>query len=652
MKRLAAGSAAAAIGVLAGVVALVTPAGRHFESLTYDWRVASRPRSAIQDVAIVDINESTVRALAPVAGRWPWPRAIHAGVIAFLARSRARAIAYDIQFTEPDLQGSYQLGDRSLSGTESDAELVAAVRRAGNVVLLADALFLGLEDHRDDRFTCPKPRLPGTTYSPGTGLPSRPSVCLPFPALRDAAAAVGHNLLEKDPGGVSRAMYPFIESDGIAVPSLGMSAALLSRHVPASAVRFDSGTRSLRAGEAVLPLRDDTQLLLNLKGPYSAPGAEPTMPIYSFFDVLLSEEQAAAGQAPAIPTSAFEGKVVFVGTSASGLADVHATAFGGNTPGVYLQATLASNVLTTSFMRRASRPLDTGITVLAAALAAVAAMTLPVWWALGAVAAFGASAGVWATTLVYDGTWVPTVGPGVAVTVTIVAALAWQFFVEGREKRAVKRLFGRYVSPAIFTELMTNPAVARIGGERRHMSVLFSDIRGFTSASETGDPEALMTQLNEYLGEMVAALFRHEGTLDKFVGDSVMGLFGAPVNDARHADHAVAAALDMSQTLDRLNARWAADGRPRFEIGIGIHTGEMIAGNVGSESVMSYTVIGDAVNLGARIESLNKDFGTRILISEATRSALTAPVGTRPKGEVVVKGRHQPVTVHEVFRTK
>ena len=147
---------------------------------------------------------------------------------------------------------------------------------------------------------------------------------------------------------------------------------------------------------------------------------------------------------------------------------------------------------------------------------------------------------------------------------------------------------------------------------------------------------------------MVEVLFRHQGTLDKFVGDMVMGLFGAPLADPQHADHAVAAALEMSVELDRLNAAWQAQGRPVLDIGIGINSGEMIAGNIGSSAIMSYTVIGDAVNLGSRLESLNKDYGTRILISQATKDRLTSPVATRLVGEVTVKGRKQPVVVYEV----
>jgi adenylate cyclase len=195
---------------------------------------------------------------------------------------------------------------------------------------------------------------------------------------------------------------------------------------------------------------------------------------------------------------------------------------------------------------------------------------------------------------------------------------------------------------------MADPSLVRLGGQRRDMTVLFSDIRGFTSASERATPEAVVAQLNEYFSAMVEVLFRYQGTLDKFVGDMVMGLFGAPLPDARHADHAVAAALDMTRTLDQLNERWRREGRPELNIGIGINSGEMIAGNIGSEAIMSYTVIGDAVNLGSRLESLNKEYGTRIIISDRTRSLLTVPVETRAIGDVVVKGRTQAVPIFEV----
>ncbi len=268
--------------------------------------------------------------------------------------------------------------------------------------------------------------------------------------------------------------------------------------------------------------------------------------------------------------------------------------------------------------------------------------------AVGSVLAFGVAGWFWLVHEAAGGVWIAAIAPGMAAVLGVFGGVAWQYFVEGREKREVKRLFGRYVSKDVIAQLMDDPDRAALGGERRAMSVLFSDIRNFTTATEQGTPEGVVAQLNEYFGAMVEVLFRHQGTLDKFVGDMVMGLFGAPLPDDRHADHAVLAALDMMDALKGLNERWRAEGRPAVDIGIGINSGEMIAGNIGSEAIMSYTVIGDAVNLGSRLESLNKQYGTHILISAATRAALTVAVDTRPIGEVTVKGRSEATMVYEV----
>jgi adenylate cyclase len=180
------------------------------------------------------------------------------------------------------------------------------------------------------------------------------------------------------------------------------------------------------------------------------------------------------------------------------------------------------------------------------------------------------------------------------------------------------------------------------------MTVLFSDIRGFTSITENGNPEELVSQLNEYFTRMVDVVFHNKGTVDKFVGDMVMALFGAPVDDVDHAEHAVGAAVEMVRELGALNEKWSGEGRARLDIGVGVNSGEMIAGNIGSSSIMSYTVIGDNVNLGSRLESLNKDYGSRIIISDATRARLTGPYDIRPLGEVVVKGKTRPVSIFEV----
>jgi adenylate cyclase len=213
----------------------------------------------------------------------------------------------------------------------------------------------------------------------------------------------------------------------------------------------------------------------------------------------------------------------------------------------------------------------------------------------------------------------------------------------------VKRTFSRFVSKDVYEQLVADPASARVGGARRDMSVLFADIRGFTTFTERGKPEEVVSQLNEYFSRMVDVVFQHRGTVDKFVGDMVMALFGAPLADPDHADHAEQAALGMLDALRDQNARWAEAGRPPLEIGIGVNSGDMVAGIIGSDTIMSYTVIGDAVNLGSRLESLNKEYGTRLIVSEGTRARLKGRYDMKPLGAVTVKGKSEPVSIFEVL---
>jgi adenylate cyclase len=588
--------------LLAIAVAQRTEFGERFEGVTYDERVryTARPETARDDIVIIEIDEQSMRALEPIYGRWPWPRLAHGAVIDFLSRAPARVIAYDVLFSERHTSGEFKLGDSVMTGAQSDDMFVAAVRRAGNVVLAVDA----------------------TTAE---------SVAVPFDAARNAAALLGHNRAPKE-FGVSRTLQPFVDLEGAPLPSLGLAAAAYFKGVPATQVALPADRPLLRFRGQYLPDPPGT--------PY---------PVFQFYNVLLSAEQQAGGQTPLHDPSVFRDKIVFVGVSAAALFDAHtAPVSEAVVPGVFLHATATDNVLAGDFMRRASWKTDAAIAVGVGLLAAIVATTLPVWGMVLAVTALVGTLVAGATLLVGQGLWVGVVAPVLAAVVAVGGSYTWRYVIEDREKRRVKKLFGRYVSKDVFEQLMANPSLAQLGGHRREMTVLFTDIRGFTTASEKSTPEAVVTQLNEYFGEMVEILFRHRGTLDKFVGDMVMGLFGAPVTDALHADNAVQCALEMIKVLEQMNARWTAQNRPRLDIGIGISSGVMIAGNIGSSAIMSYTVIGDAVNLGARLESLNKEYGTRILMSEATKARLTLPVQSRRIGDVTVKGKTQPVGVYEV----
>jgi adenylate cyclase len=650
-----------ALGLVAATLAILLkplPFVRRAEQGAYDLivRRIARPVDPASPIVIVEINESSIRALAPLIGRWPWPRVIHASAIEYLAGAGARVVAYDVLLTEPSGQGTIVINGQSVDLAASDQTLVDAVRNAGNVVLLADATYEGLNQPGAEAAPL---EMPGVQYRPGGGFQLRPFVLLPFAPLAGAAAGIGHNLLVRDEeSDAVRRMLPFIEHRGTAVPSLGLAAALAFTGTPAEAVRLDG--EALGIGERRLPLLADPasgpdgarvpsrQALLRLVRPVTEDGVRSTFPTYSFFDVLLSADQLAAGTSPAVPHSAFAGKLVFVGTTAAGTFDRYSTPFEGGAPGVELHATLADNVLSGRTFGVAPSG-DKAMTFAVAVATGLVATMLAVGWAVALVAAMAAGLYAWIVQEAVQGLALAVVMPAVGMGLALFGGVAWQYFVEGREKREVRRMFGRYVSNDVIETLSANPALAGLGGQRREMTVLFSDMRGFTAATEQGTPEGVVAQLNEYFTAMVDVLFRHRGTLDKFVGDMVMGLFGAPLDDPHHADHAVAAALDMLRALDTLNARWRAEGRPPVDIGIGINSGEMIAGNIGSAAIMSYTVIGDAVNLGARLESLNKEYGTRILISEETRARLTRPVTTRRVGEVTVKGRARPVEVHEVL---
>jgi adenylate cyclase len=661
---------AAAMGLACGAVALLLgtlPLFRVADAKLYDLalRATARPAAADRTIAIVEIDEISLRRLEPVVGRWPWPRLVHAVVIDFLARGPARAVAYDISLTDRDRRSGFDVGGTTWTGAESDQALVDSTRAAGNVIHLAEGVFEG-GTGADDVNRVLK-AAPQGAYPLDDSVDLRPALSGPFPGLGEAARALGHNVMLVEEDGPVRQIIPFVRRDGVFLPSLGIAAAQVARDLPSDRIRLEGdllriGTTRLpapvvdipRFAEQEGPQATGRRSLIRYRGPAILPdGRTPTFRTYSFYDIFYSEQQVLEGQAPLVPPATFKDALVFVGATAVGLKDVFPVPFGntGGMAGPHIHANVADMVLSGQVIRR----LDGWLCVLLALVVSVCARwsVMPARATLGLAAAAGLLAavhlgGVFAFG---RGLWVPLVPATLGWVLAAGGGFAYQYVVEGREKRQVRGLFSRYLSKDVYEQVLANPSLAELGGRRRQMSVLFSDMRGFTTLSESGDPEALVQQLNEYFSRMVDVLFAHRGTLDKFVGDMVMGLFGAPLDDPDHAEHAVTTAVAMVEALEELNAGWRARGRPALGIGIGINTGEMIAGTIGSRQVRSYTVIGDAVNLGARLESLNKEYGTQIIISDATRRELRTPRALRPLGAVVVKGKSVPVDIFEVVVT-
>jgi adenylate cyclase len=627
-----------AAALLAGALGLLDFTNR-IELQTYDLRVAAtaRPSAPSNDVVLVAIDNDSIRRLEPQVGRWPWPRMIHAMVIDYLAAAGAKVIGYDILFTERDIR-KFMIGDVEWTGAESDAVLVESTKKAGNVVYIAEASSAALADPSralEQNLEAPalNVRLPATACTE-----PRPRMTPPFPALAEAARGIGHSLFTLDSNGAVRRISPIVQVGDRTLPSFAMATMMAAGTTPAVAPRIDDAGRCAE----MIPWR----------GPAENRNGQPTFTSYAFYDLLYSQQQILEGQQPSIDPALFKDRIVIIGGTAEGLNENFTTPFPeGEINGPEVHANLVDAYLSNRSIARAPGWVTIALVLGAVVTVGVAGAFLNAWLT-GAVTMGFAALLAWQSVAVFSrGTWIPVTVPALALVLAFVGDLAWKYFVEGREKRQVKKLFSRYVSKDVYDQLVANPSLAALGGARRHMTVLFSDIRGFTTMSEKGTPEDVVSQLNQLFTRMVAVVFEHRGTVDKFVGDMIMALYGAPLDDEEHAEHAVQTALAMIRTLNQLNEEWARDGKPQLDIGIGINTGDMIAGNVGSDTIMSYTVIGDAVNLGARLESLNKEYGTRIIISEATRERLKGRYDIHPLGDVIVKGKSKPVAIFEVKPT-
>jgi adenylate cyclase len=647
---------ALAVGVVAAVLSWAAgrlPLVDMLEWKLYDQRVrwAADPAMARQDIVMVTIDEVSVRRLDPLVGRWPWPRLVHADVIDFLAAAGARTIVFDVVLTERDRRTGFDVGGTIWTGQQSDRALAESVARARNVVVLADATFEGMVGDADG----------GSAFRGPFEV--RPDVQLPYDELARAARLIGHNYFVLDPDGPVRRAVTFIDHGGHLMPSLSAAGWMVAASLDPASAR--AGGRGVIVGSHDVPLVTDVlpafdkaqprqtarRLLVDFRGPaVLEDGKRTTYKQYSYYDLFYARQEQLAGSVPSISPALFRDRIVVIGTTAAGLHDVFTVPFssGGKMPGSQIHASVIDQLLSSRFIVPAPRALGAALTMATSLVTAILIVFLPLRWAGPCVLLVLSSVIALAFQAFTRGAWWPLAQPGIGWLMAVVGGLGYQYFIEGRDKRAVKRLFSRYLSPDVYALVLANPALAELGGKRREMTVLFSDIRGFTTMTERGQPEAIVEQLNTYFSAMVDVLFAHRGTLDKFVGDMVMALFGAPLADDEHADHAVQAALAMIARLDELNTGWRASGLPEIRIGVGVNSGEMIAGTIGSDQVRSYTVIGDAVNLGSRIESLNKQYGTSVLISENTVKRLKYRYDLRTLGEVVVKGKSQAVAIFEV----
>jgi adenylate cyclase len=457
-----------------------------------------------------------------------------------------------------------------------------------------------------------------------------------LPALAEAAGDGGHINFLPDPDGIYRRVPLAVRVADRLAPSLAVE--LLRRHlggVPATVTLAPDGVAAIRLGERALPVDAAGQLWVNYLGP---PRTFQHLPAA---DVL-------AGR---VPREAIAGKIVLVGFTAAGFDEI-ATPFAPVAPGVELQATVIDNMLHGRSLRRPwwVVPAEAALVVVIGLLVGLVLRGLR---GLGGVVAAAVLALLyaWGSQHLFTraGLVLGAVYPLGAIVLSTLGGAAWQAVTEEREKRRIREAFRHYLNPEVTEMLAQDPGRLRLGGERCALTIFFSDIRDFTTVSEQLPPEVLGELLNEYLGAMTEIVFRHDGLLDKYIGDAVMAFWGAPVPVPDHAARCCRAALDMVAELETLHARWRTRGLPLLEFRAGINSGQAVVGNFGSSQRFSYTAVGDDVNLASRLEGLNKEYGTRLLVSESTRRAIGDEFVCREVDRVRVKGRAQAVAVHELL---
>ncbi len=617
-----------------------------------DFRYLVRgPLAPTPEVVIVAIDEAS---LAEV-GRWPWPRGRLAALVDRLHAAGATTIGLDIVLDQPATSIDRTTLESALAADphrtaselrqalgdelDEDAQLAAAFRRAGTVVLASFFEFGGRPAPALESRALPEMTLMlagGATLATARALQSATTVRGPIPALVAAAAGSGHINFTPDPDGLYRRIPTGIRAGDRLVPAFALE--LLRVHLgaaTAAATITPAGVTAIRIADRELPVDGAGQLWLDFLGP---PG---TIPRVGAADVL-------AGR---VAAETLAGRIALVGFTAMGFDEVP-TPFTAVSPGVELQATVLDNVLQGQPLRRPwwLVPAEAAAVIVLGVLVGAAIRWLPgVWGALAAAAlALGylvATQGLFTSGgLALGGIYL--VG---GIVLCTLGGAVYRSVVEEGEKRKVRHAFQHYVNPEIAELIAREPGRLRLGGERRPVTVLFSDIRGFTGMAERLPPETLGELLNQYLEAMTDVVFAHGGLLDKYIGDAVMAFWGAPADAPDHAVRCCHAALDMRAALERLNLRWHEAGLPQIQIRIGINTGDAVVGNFGSSRRFSYTAVGDDVNLASRLEQLNEAYGTGVLVSAWTRRAIGDEFVCREIDHTRVKGRAERVTVYELL---
>lgn len=629
---------------------------RQLEAQLLDLRLRLRPAAPVSGaVVLLRIDD---RSLAEF-GRWPWSRTTIAALLERLQAAGARTIGLDLLLVEPEpgavplsalerLQqelatGAVERAERTLealrAGAASDEQLAEALATAGDVVL---PTLYDLVGAPVGGAAAPPPWLERSAFrvveQAATPTLSPPQAhgpaLLPIESLGEAAASLGHANVPLDADGAARSELPAIGWRGAYYPSFALEVARLQLGIERDRVRLQPG-HGIVLGERVLPTDESMRMPVNYRG-----------------GERFASVSAADLLGGAADPAWFAGRAVLIGGTAAGVGESFKSPFSRLMPGIERHATVIESILEEDFLarREASALLD---------LAAVVAGGLLIGWLAGRRGLLAASvAGALLLTALITGNlyaflalgwWLNLFLPLAALSAIYLLVAAYGYFVEQRQERRVRAAFKHYLSPTLVDRVARDPTLLQRGGVQKQLTVLFADIRQSTELAAALGPSRFEELLNEVFGVLTGVLLDHGGMLDKFVGDGLVAIFGAPVPQPDHALRACRTALAMQRGMQPLRARWRQADLPPLEVGVGINTGSMLIGNMGSKERFSYTVIGEEAHLGARLEAANKDFRTQILISEATWRLVEGHLAARELDLMRFRGIERPVRVFELL---
>jgi adenylate cyclase len=640
------------------------------ELRTLDMRFQLRgPRPPGGEVVIVAIDQKS----QDVLGRWPFSRSYFAEAVDVLREAHARVITFDVNFPQPDQNSALQAlrqvrkqyeatqGGAVQSGgfgaslkrleaeADNDKKFAEALSRYENVVL--GYFFLPQKEVQAQNQALLSeflnylsfqayPQVVNPQYAAKFEGPKYAGLSPNLPSFARYAKNFGYYNVLPDADGVVRREPVMVEFQGSFYPALDIAAALAFTNRPLEEVRVffnPNGLERIDFGPITIPTDPEGFVQIDYHG------RAGTFPTYSLVDVVQRR----------LPPGAFRDRLVLIGPTATGIADMAVTPFQTEAfPGVEVHANFIDNLLEGRFIRRGLREnlIDMGFILLFSLGAGILLSVVPSVRATAILVLF-LGFFLWVAHYLFatQRIWIAAFLPTATLTFNYAGIISYRFFFEERERKKVRSAFQQYVSPGVINQLLQRPELLRLGGEEKELTAMFCDIRGFTTISEGLSPAALVDLLNEYLSEMTEVIFRHWGTLDKYIGDAIMAFWGAPFPQPEHAERACRAGLEMLQALNRLQSRWEAQGRPRLDAGIGINTGPMLVGNMGSTRRFNFTVMGDNVNLASRLEGLNKTFGTRLIVSDATYQTVQQKMLARELDLIRVKGKTKPVKIYELL---